>query len=346
MPNTAQEPFGDRFLIRILRQPRPFNHYVFVENDADCVGALSQRWRAVAPTANVHIVPKNVNESIPDVRAKLPPSRGLLSFCFVDPFNTGVRFETIRALTDLRIDFLILLMLGNDARRNFANYFWDPTSNRIAEFMATLFVFYLANYFVIVFFNVALVGVANSRLTGGNWTFDQGLQLAWTRKWVILQWAFVAATVGMALRLLSERASFVGRIVISIIGVAWNVACYFVVPVLAFEDVSPGGALYRSAELFTETWGERVVGGFSLGIIFMLLMLPGALVWIGMINVAGPKGLVAGGIIMAAYVLLLSVVSSAVQGIFNAALYRYACDQAAPLGFSKGLIESAWQARD
>jgi three-Cys-motif partner protein len=121
--------------LSVLRQPHPFKHYIFVENDADCLGALSQRWRAVAPTANVHIIPKNVNESIPDVRAKLPSSTGLLSFCFVDPFNTNVKFETIRALTDLRIDFLILLMLGNDARRNFANYFWDPTSNRIAEFI-------------------------------------------------------------------------------------------------------------------------------------------------------------------------------------------------------------------
>jgi len=36
-------------------------------------------------------------------------------------------------------------------------------SGKSAEFMAAMFVFYLANYFVIVFFNVALVGVANSR---------------------------------------------------------------------------------------------------------------------------------------------------------------------------------------
>ncbi|HXT24879.1 MAG TPA: DUF6159 family protein [Candidatus Eisenbacteria bacterium] len=228
---------------------------------------------------------------------------------------------------------------------------WIPRNDpqammRSPELMGALFALYMANYFVIIFFNVALVGVANSRLTGGNWTFDQGLQLAWKRKWVILQWAFIAATVGMALRALSERAGFIGRMVVGIIGIAWNLANYFVVPVLAFEDLSPGAALYRSAELFKETWGEKVVGGFSLGIIFSLLMLPGALVWIGMINFAGPKGLVAGGIIMAAYMLLLSVVSSAVQGIFNAALYRYACDQAAPPGFSKGLIESAWQARD
>src|SRR5215468_12499835 len=212
--------------------------------------------------------------------------------------------------------------------------------------MGALFALYLANYFVIIFFNVALVGVANSRLTGGSWTFDQGLQLAWQRKWIILQWAFIAATVGMVLRALSERAGFIGRIVVGIIGVAWNLACYFVVPVLAFENLSPGAALYRSAELFKQTWGEKVAGGFSLGLIFFIMMIPGFLFWIGAFNYAGPKGLLVGGIFMAAYFLLLSVVSSAVQGIFNTALYRYACDQSAPAGFSTAAFRDAWTSRD
>jgi len=217
---------------------------------------------------------------------------------------------------------------------------------RSPELMAAIFTLYLANYFVIIFFNVALVGVANSRFTGENWTFDQGLELAWKRKWVILQWAFIAATVGMVLRALSERAGFIGRMVVGLIGVAWNLACYFVVPVLAFEDLSPGSALYRSAELFKETWGEKVAGGFSLGLIFFLMMIPGFLIWIGAFNYAGPKGLLVGGIFMAAYFLLLSVVSSAVQGIFNTALYRYACDQSAPPGFSTAAFRDAWTSRD
>ncbi len=213
-------------------------------------------------------------------------------------------------------------------------------------FAAAMFVIYLANYFVIVFFNVALVGVANSRLTGGKWTFDQGLQLAWQRKWVILQWAFVAATVGVVLRAISERSGLIGRVVVGIIGVAWNIACYFVVPVIAFEDLSPGAALYRSAELFTETWGERVVGGFSLGIIFFVAMIPGFLLLPVGVKAAGPTGLLIGAAAFGAYLLLLSVVSSAVQGVFNAALYRYACDQQVPPGFSRDLIQGAWAAKD
>ena len=45
------------------------------------------------------------------------------------------------------------------------------------------------------------------------------------------------------------------------------------------------------------------------------------------------------------YFLLLSVFMSAVGGIFNAALYRYACFKQVPPAFSEELIASAWAAK-
>src|SRR5262249_15995359 len=114
---------------------------------------------------------------------------------------------------------------------------WHPGHSPI--FVFSIFALYVVNYFVIVFFNVALVGVANSRLLGGRWTFRDGMALGWEGKFTILQWAIVAATVGMILRTLEERMGVLGRIIMKIIGVAWALACYFVVPVLAFEDLGP-----------------------------------------------------------------------------------------------------------
>src|SRR5712691_12623874 len=130
--------------------------------------------------------------------------------------------------------------------------------NQSPVFLLGMFSLYVANYFVIVFFNVALVGVANSRLMGGTWTFRDGLELAWERKGTILQWALVAATVGVILRTLEERMGLIGRIIMRIIGIAWTLACYFVVPVLAFGDLTPIDAVKRSAKLFHDTWGEKV----------------------------------------------------------------------------------------
>jgi hypothetical protein len=216
---------------------------------------------------------------------------------------------------------------------------WQPSRPLAYTF---LLVFYVINYFCVVFFNVALVGVANSRLSGGTWTVRDGLELAWARKWTILQWALVAATVGMLLRMLEERLGWMGRIITRLIGVAWALASFFVVPVLAFEDLTPFDALKRSAKLFRETWGEKVVGGFSIGLIFLFLALPAVGLWILAGVVGGAWGLVLGGAMMLLYLVLLGVVSSAVQGIFNTALYRYACFKQVPAGFSQETFTSAW----
>lgn len=216
---------------------------------------------------------------------------------------------------------------------------WQPSQ---PLFYLVLFLVYFVNFFIIVFFNVALVGVANSRLMGGTWTVGDGLSLAWARKGTIVQWALVAATVGVILRSLEERMGLLGRIIIKLIGVAWTLACYFVVPVLAFEDLTPLAAIRRSSKLFKETWGERVIGGFSFGLVFLVLALPGFGFWIVAVMLGGTTGMIAGGAILVLYFLLLSVASSAVQGIFNTALYRYACFKQVPAGFDPESFAGAW----
>jgi len=206
----------------------------------------------------------------------------------------------------------------------------------------TLLLFYLGNYFVIAFFNVALVSAASSRLAGGRATINDGLGVAWQRKGKIFQWALFSATVGIVLRMIEERSAWLGRFVAGLVGLAWTLASYFVVPVLAAEDVGPAEALQRSGELFRETWGEQVAGGFSFGLIFTLLALPGiALPLLG--RSLGPAGMLAGVALAVLYWLLLSVVSAAVQGIFVSALYRYAKTRQVPAGFRLENFSMAWQ---
>ena len=214
--------------------------------------------------------------------------------------------------------------------------------NQSPVFLLGMFTLYVTNYFVIVFFNVALVGVANSRLMGGTWTFRDGIELAWGRKGTIFQWALVAATVGVILRTVEERMGLIGRIIMRIIGIAWTLACYFVVPVLAFEDLTPIEAVKRSSKLFRDTWGEKVMGGFSLSMVSMVLMLPGIGLWLAAMFLGGVTGLLVGTVLMVLYFLLLSVFMSAVGGIFNAALYRYACFKQVPPAFDHDLVASAW----
>ncbi len=122
--------------LAVLRQPPRFTDYIFVDNDPRCISALRARVAPLAREAHVTFIQGDVNERIDAIRNAMPPygpDQGLLSFCFVDPFDLQLRFETIRALSRFRIDFLVLLMLGVDARRNFRRYLADPASRRIGE---------------------------------------------------------------------------------------------------------------------------------------------------------------------------------------------------------------------
>lgn len=120
----------------VFRLPDPFTHYVFVDQDEQCTSALARRVSALPGDHHPTILTGDVNALLPEIRAALPRysrDRGLLSYCFVDPFAANLKFATIRELGRLRMDFLIVLMLGWDARVNFRAYLEDESDTRIAE---------------------------------------------------------------------------------------------------------------------------------------------------------------------------------------------------------------------
>jgi len=216
---------------------------------------------------------------------------------------------------------------------------WRPD---LATVWVGVFAFYLVNYFVIVFFNVALISAATERLAGRPATLRGGLSKAWERKGKILQWALLAATVGILLKMIEERVGLLGRIVVRLIGVAWTLASFFVAPILAFEGFGPVDALKRSAQLFRQTWGEEVVSRISVRFIFVLLAFAGIGVWIVAFVTGGTWGLMIGSGILLFYFLALAVTSSAIQGILTAALYQYAITKTVPPGFVPENFSMAW----
>lgn len=122
--------------LSVLRQQVPFTDYIYVDRDPACVEALRVRSALLKGSAKVTILNADVNESAAAVRSALPrfsKENGLLSFCFVDPFDLQLQFDTIRSLSDLRMDFLVLLMLGVDARRNIDQYRRMEAPDRIGK---------------------------------------------------------------------------------------------------------------------------------------------------------------------------------------------------------------------
>ncbi|MBN8619476.1 MAG: hypothetical protein J0L63_11260 [Anaerolineae bacterium] len=208
------------------------------------------------------------------------------------------------------------------------------------------FLFYLVMYTVVIFSNTALVGAAMIRLEGGNPTLNDGFRIASQRLPKILGYAAISATVGMVLRAISERSGLIGQIVTSIIGFVWGVATFLVVPVLVMEDIGPWEAVKRSAGLLKKTWGEQLAANFSMGLIFGLLSV--AIVIIGMVltavlaNVSGALA-VAAVVAMILTLIGISLVASALGGIYQAALYRYAAEGKSSDYFSAELIQGAFK---
>jgi len=190
------------------------------------------------------------------------------------------------------------------------------------------FLFYFVQYTVIFFFNAALVGAALIRLDGGDPTVSDGLAIASKRMGPILGYAAIAATVGMLLRFISERAGWLGKIAAGLTGMAWTLTTYLTVPILVTKNIGPIDAVKESAMIFKRTWGEQVIGNFGLGWAIALVGVAWTILNIAIIMGMASLGmgvaiLAAVGVMVLGYIML-ELVASALNGIYMAALYRYA----------------------
>lgn len=229
----------------------------------------------------------------------------------------------------------------------FLTYFHGPrheTPISVAQYAITAGM-YLANYFVVIFFNAALVACANENLQGRPTNVAFGVNAAMRRLPQILGWALLASTVGMILRAISERSGLVGTIVSSLVGMLWNVAVFFVVPVLVLERQGPFAALKSSVGMIKQTWGERVILGIgvgvAMGVLSLLVLIPVAIavaLFAMELYVLGAVAVVATLLV----VLALSVVGSAMTTIYQTALYLYCRNGAVAAGFERASFEGAF----
>ncbi|MGD9720009.1 MAG: DUF6159 family protein [Pirellulales bacterium] len=210
---------------------------------------------------------------------------------------------------------------------------------------AVMFAFYFCNYFVIVFFNSALVACAVLRFGGDDPTPADGLRVALARLPQIVGWALVAASVGVLLRAIESRSEKFGSLVASLLGMAWSTVTYFVVPVIVVEKAGPISALERSTAILRKAWGESLTANVGIGAITSLLCIPAVLVIFAGAAVISVGQVVLGGAIIgvgALAVLIVSLVSSAASAIVLAALYLYGATDRVPDAFDPALLHNAF----
>jgi hypothetical protein len=212
----------------------------------------------------------------------------------------------------------------------------DPTGSW--AFYAGLAIVYFLTFFISIYFNAAVIGAAMIRLNGGDPTIGDGLKAARQNIRRIAGWALLSATIGLVLRAISERFGWIGRIIAGVAGAAWNIATYFVVPVLLFEKLRPWAAVKRSASLLRQAWGEAFGGYITLGVVFVLLALPALLFILLGAVIGNVNGVLVGLGVAIVYWLILALVGSAAQSVLVTALYRYATTGQMGFGFPQDLF--------
>lgn len=198
------------------------------------------------------------------------------------------------------------------------------------------FLFYLAQYFIAFYFNAALVGAALIHLDGGRPTLAEGLRIASDHAAPILGYAAISATVGLFLSARGRRGQLGGQVVSGILGTAWNLATFLAVPVLVTRDMGPIDALKESARLLRRTWGEQISGVVGMGLAFGVLGAVLAAASFGLAFVAaglGPFGFVPVIGLLVVFWVLFALATTALQGIYRAAVYRFALTGDAGHGF-------------
>ena len=208
-----------------------------------------------------------------------------------------------------------------------------------------LFVFYVLSYFIIIFFNSALVTCAHIRFNGGDPTFMDGINNALKHVRSIFVWAVISATVGMILRVIAgnQRKNLIGSILASLIGMAWTMLTFFVIPIIVIENSGTLEAIGKSGTLLKGTWGENIVGSASMGFVFVLLAALGVLAFIPVLMFGGAAFGAIGFVALIGYFIILGIIKSSLNGIFIAALYNYARNKNVSGLYSQGLIEGAFR---
>jgi hypothetical protein len=207
-----------------------------------------------------------------------------------------------------------------------------------------IFLFYFVSYFIVIFFNTGLIACAYIRLQGGNPSIGDGLRSATGHIGQILVWTLISATVGLILSSIRNRGGLAGSLVSGLLGAAWSLVTFFVIPVMIFEEKGTIEAIGESWSLFKKTWGENIVGSVGLGIVLIPVILMVIVTLFAAIT--GSSLLIPLIVVLILLIGICGVLYATLRGIFVAALYSYAKTGQVPGDFREDFIEGAFVAKN
>jgi hypothetical protein len=217
----------------------------------------------------------------------------------------------------------ILLVLGSFVTAVLYRAGWDthniPDLNGAVQILL-IFLFYIFNYFVIIFFNMALMHCAKLFFEGEEVSIAKGLRFSAGRAGAIFSWVIFAATVGVVLKIIQDNLGWLGQLLTGLAGFAWSVTTFFVIPVIAYEHIGPLEAMKHSAKIMKEKWGEGIGANFSIGFVMFFVFLVIAVAAMAISALVNEQ---AGIVMFVAGALLVMLLGSTLHNIFICAIYLH-----------------------
>ncbi|MGB3491649.1 MAG: DUF6159 family protein [Elainellaceae cyanobacterium] len=202
--------------------------------------------------------------------------------------------------------------------------------------VAMTFLYYFACYTVLIFSNTALVGVSLKLLNGESATFNDGVAIAMSRLSQIIGFALISATIGTLAKAGQQAGRDSDNVVVTVIASivggliqgVWSVVVFFAIPVYVVENLGPIAAIRRSWDIFKHTWGEGFTGRAVIGIVSWLVQFLLLAVLAGLFAVAIAYASIPLIVLTVLFGIAtfgaLSLMTGAINGIFQASLYHYA----------------------
>lgn len=222
----------------------------------------------------------------------------------------------------------------------------DAVITNTTAFYSVVFAYYVISYFILTYFRVGLTAVVYERINGGNISFTEGISRATNISGKIFVWSVLAGTVGLILKILSDRSKLLGKLAASLLGAAWGIVTMFIAPTLLLDNVSVWQSVKNSGTVFKKTWGETLIINISFGLVTSIITF-GTLFLFGFLAVVsaslgfGAISLLVLGILFVCTMIGISIISTSLSEIFKVALYSYARFGIIAEGFSPEFIIGA-----
>jgi Family of unknown function (DUF6159) len=209
---------------------------------------------------------------------------------------------------------------------------------------ALAFMGYFGLFFITIYFNVALLGAARLSIEGKDTSFSDGVSIANNHLSQIIGWALLSGSIGLVLNIL-EANEKIGQWVAALIGTAWTLISYFVIPVMIFENENPFAAVGRSTRIMRDTWGENIGAQFGLGLTMFAAIFVTAVVCI-LLAVLIPGAALVTIPLLIISVFVIGLMGTTAKSVLTVGLYKFAVEGDAPGAFNNEELKQAFSGRN